>query len=383
MRNVLIALLIISVVGFNCSSNEDFKKANSLKSIISEFDLQLKKDLEDDNINGSISANIVKGNKIIWSKAYGISDIDKKTKADTSTIYRLGSITKTFTAFLMMQLVQEGIIKLNDPIEKYLPEIVGLKGYSDSTKITFLQLASHTSGLVREPDLENAASGPIDEWETKILLSIPKTSFQSKPGERFSYSNIGFGILGLALSRAANKPYIELVKDKIFKPLKMSNSYFIVPNNKLLNLAKGMDGGPLGNIDLNTPDIEHAGRGYKVPNGGIYSTTNDLAKFMICIMGYTEILNKENLTLMQNTRTPKGAWWENYGLGLLLYQDSTITTVGHGGSVAGYIANFSFEKECQYGVILMRNYSLGITDLELRTASLLKKLKKIDTKKEE
>jgi CubicO group peptidase (beta-lactamase class C family) len=383
MTKALLALLIISLFGCKSSSNEGSKDANSLKSILNEFDMQLKKDIEDDDINGSISATIVKGNKIIWSKAYGISDIDKKTKADTSTIYRIGSITKSFTTFLMMQLVQERIIKLDDPVEKYLPEIAGLKGYSDSTKITFLQLASHTSGLVREPDLENAASGSIDEWETKILLSIPKTSFQSNPGERFSYSNIGFGILGLALSRAANKNYIELVKDKIFKPLKMSNSYFIVPNDKLLNLAKGMDGGPIGNIDLNTPAIEHAGRGYKVPNGGIYSTPNDLAKFMICIMGYSEILNKQNLALMQNTSTPKGEWWENYGLGLLLYQDSTITTVGHGGLVAGYIANFSFEKECQYGVILMRNYSWGITDLELRTAILLKKLKKIDTKKEE
>jgi CubicO group peptidase (beta-lactamase class C family) len=382
MKNALFALLIISIIGFNCSSNEDFNEANSLISILNEFDTQLKKDLADDNINGSISAAIVKGNKIIWSKAYGISDIEKNTKADTTTIYRIGSITKSFTAFLMMQLVQEGIIKLNDPIEKYLPEIVGLKGYSDSTKITFLQLASHTSGIVREPDLEKADSGLIDEWETKILLSIPKTSFQSKPGARYSYSNIGFGILGLTLSRAAHKPYIEMVKDKIFKPLKMNNSFFIVPDNKLSNLAKGMNGGPQGKLDMNTPKAEHAGRGYKVPNGGIYSTPNDLAKFMICMMGYSEMLSKDNLGLMQNTRTPKGEWWENYGLGLLLYQDSTITTVGHGGSVSGYTANFIFEKDCQYGVILMRNYNWGITDLELRPLSLLKKLKKLDTKKE-
>jgi CubicO group peptidase (beta-lactamase class C family) len=381
MRKALLALLIISLVGFNYSSNEDIKKANSLKSIISEFDIQLKKDIEDDNINGSISAAIVKGNKIIWSKAYGISDIDKKMRADTSTIYRLGSITKSFTAFLMMQLVQEGIINLNDPIEKYLPEIVELKGYSDSTKITFLQLASHTSGLVREPNLEKADSGLIDDWETKILLAIPKTSFQSKPEERYSYSNIGFGILGLALSRAANKPYIELVTDKIFKPLKMNNSFYIVPDDKLLNLAKGILGGPLGNLDMKTPEKEHAGRGYKVPNGGIYSTPNDLAKFMICIMGYTQLLNKENLGLMQSTKTPKGEWWDNYGLGLVLYQDSTILTVGHDGAVPGYTASFLFEKDSQYGVIIMRNYNWGITDLNLRSVSLLKKLKKLDTKK--
>lgn len=379
MKNTLLAILVIFVVGCNASSNEDFIEGNSLKSIINEFDSQLKKDLEDDNINGSISAAIVKGNKIIWSKAYGISDIDNKTKADSATIYRTGSISKSFTAFLMMQLVEEGIIELDEPVEKYLPEISELKGYSDSTKITFQQLASHTSGLIREPDLEDAASGPIEEWETKILLSIPKTSFQSKPGEHYSYSNIGFGILGLALSRAADKSFIELVEDKIFKPLHMNNSFFIVPNDKLANLAKGMEGGPLGNINKETPEKEHAGRGYKVPNGGIYSTSNDLARFMIGNMGYLEILNKDNLGLMQNTRTPEGEWWQNYGLGFSLYQDSSIVTVGHGGAVSGYTANFVFEKDSQYGVILMRNYNWGITDLNLRSLTLLRKLKELDT----
>ena len=150
------------------------------------------------------------GDEIIWSKAYGTSNIDNKIMADSITIYRTGSISKSFTAFLMMQLVQEGTIELDEQIEKYLPEISELNGYSASTKITFLQLASHTSGLIREPYLENAASGPIEEWESKVLQSIPKTSFQSKLGEKFSYSNIGFGILGLTLSRAAEKSSYKL-----------------------------------------------------------------------------------------------------------------------------------------------------------------------------
>jgi CubicO group peptidase (beta-lactamase class C family) len=377
MKNVILALLIITTVGCYVSPDKNLVDGNDLETIISEFESQLKKDLKDDNINGSISAAIVKGNKIIWSEAYGLSDIDNKINPDSTTIYRTGSISKSFTAFLMMQLVQEGVIELDEPIEKYLPEISQLNGYSDSTKISFRQLATHTSGLIREPELENAASGPIEEWEDKILLSIPKTSFQSKPGRGFSYSNIGFGILGLTLSRAADKSFIELVKDKIFKPLNMNDSFFIVPNDRLDNLAKGMGGGPQGNLDKETPEKEHVGRGYKVPNGGIYSTPNDLAKFMICNLGYSELLNKDNLGLMQSIRTPEGER-QNYGLGFALYQDSVITTVGHGGSVSGYTGNFVFEKESQYGVILMRNYNWGTTNLNLRSLVLLRKLKELD-----
>ena len=114
---------------------------DDLETIISEFEKELESDLTKDSIDGSISAAIVSGDRIIWSKAFGYADRENKILADTTTIYRAGSISKSFTAFLMMQLVDEEIIKLTDPVELYLPEIRRLHGYSDSTRITFLQLA--------------------------------------------------------------------------------------------------------------------------------------------------------------------------------------------------------------------------------------------------
>lgn len=131
--------------------------------ILDEFGKQLEKDVRDDNINGSISAAIVKEDKIIWSRAFGTSTVNGSSLANTNTIYRIGSIAKSFTAFLMMLLVQEGAIELDDAVERYFPEIRELEGYSDATKITFRQLASHTAGLIREPKLEKADVGPIDE----------------------------------------------------------------------------------------------------------------------------------------------------------------------------------------------------------------------------
>lgn len=378
MRFIFLALSVIAIVGSSVSWDEGLKDRNDHQSIIDDFEKRLKWDLINDNIGGSISATIVKGNKIIWSKAYGTLETDNNIYADSSTIYRTGSISKSFTAFLMMQLVEEGIIEIQEPIEKYLPEISGLNGYSDSTKITFQQLASHTSGLVREPDLEGAASGPIEGWENKILLSIPETSFQSSPGLVYSYSNIGFGILGLALSRAAGKSFMELIKDKIFKPLSMNSSFFIVPDDKLMYLAKGMERLQSGRIDKETPEKEHLGRGYKVPNGGIYSSPNDLARFMISNLGYSEIIDKNNLAIMQRKQTPGEEWGRNYGLGFSLYQDDAISTVGHGGSVSGYTADFQFEKQSQYGVILMRNYNWGSTNLNSEAVKLLRKLREFD-----
>lgn len=370
MNKIILAILLFTFTGFYHTSSAQIVEGNSLQTIIHEFADRIEKDLEEDNVKGSISVTIVKRDSIIWSGAFGPADIKKNIDADSATIYRTGSISKSFTAFLMMQMVQEGAIEINEDIEKYLPEISGLKGYSDSTKITFLQLASHTSGLIREPNLENAAEGPIEEWESKVLESIPKTSFQSKPGEKFNYSNIGYGILGLAISRAAQKSFIELVAEKIFKPLNMTNSFFIVPESRLADLAKGMDISSIGEKNSQSQK-EHKGRGYKVPNGGIYSTPNDLAKFIAGNMGHLEILSIDNLIIMQSKHTPEG----NYGLGYFLYEDSTISTVGHGGGVAGYTCNLIFEKESQYGVILMRNYNRGNTNLNAASLELIRKLK--------
>ena len=343
--------------------------------IIDEFEDQLKKDVNDDNLNGSISAAIVKKNKIIWSQAFGAATINGASFANPNTIYRAGSIAKSFTAFLMMQLVQNATIELDDPVEKYFPEVREIEGYSNSTQITFHQLASHTAGLTREPKLDKADSGPIEEWENKVLQAIPKTSFESQPGENFSYSNIGYGILGVALSRAAQQPFIEMVEAKIFKPLNMDDSFFVVPKHKLENLAQGIGGGPFGDEepDIEGPHHEHQGRGYKVPNGGIYSTPTDLGKFLICAMGHTDLLEKKYLEIMHTNQTPEKTY-HAYGLGFQLYQDSKIKLVEHSGGVPGYSAYFGFEKEYEYGVAIMRNYNWGTTSWDFDPKILLRKL---------
>ena len=364
MTTLCAALMSISIA--NAQSKAE------INSVIHEFRNQIAQEVTADKNNGSISITILKGDQTLWSGAYGFADFTNGTKADSSKIYRTGSISKTFTAFLMLQLVDEGTIQLSDPIERYLPEIAELEGYADSTKITFHHLASHTSGLIREPKLRNAAAGPIAQWEEKILASIPETSFKTGMDQAYSYSNIGFGILGLALSRAAEQPFMLLVEEKIFKPLNMNNSFWIVPEAKIPDMAVGMQSNAKGQVHV-LADKEHKGRGYKVPNGGIYSTPNDLMKFMNAIMGYGGVLKPESLSAMQASQTPE----DNYGYGLSLFADGEVSTAGHGGSVAGYNCYMAFDKESQYGVILMRNYNRGKTNLGRASRELIRKLKSL------
>jgi CubicO group peptidase (beta-lactamase class C family) len=346
--------------------------------VIAEFGKRLRSDTKKDNLHGSISAAIVKNGKPIWAGAFGYATRDKDIAADTSTIYRIGSITKTFTATLLMQLVEERKVELDDPVEKYLPEIKFLKGYSDKTIITLRQLASHTSGLKREPDMPGASLGPVDQWESKLLSCIPYTSFNSSPGTRYKYSNIGFALLGLTLERASGIPYIQMVQQRIFTPLHMDNSFFLMPENKMAELAEG-----IVHFKKNTRDkikkssslqggLDSTLGGYTVPCGGIYSTPLDLAKFTLALMGKTPLLEPESLREMQVT--PPGGM--NYGLGLMFARYGKLGFIGHGGTVRGYSAQFSIEGRNVYAVALLRNYNRGKTNLPLGSRKFLAKLSK-------
>jgi len=347
-------------------------------SVIAEFANRLSSDTKKDDVHGSISAAIIKNGKVIWAGAFGYTTRNKDIAADTNTIYRIGSITKTFTAVILMQLVEERKVKLDDPVEKYLPEIKSLKGYSGATIITLRQLASHTSGLKREPDMQGASLGPVDQWESKLLSSIPYTSFISSPGTSFQYSNIGYALLGLTLERASGVPYIQMVQQRIFMPLHMDNTFFSVPKNKMAELAEGFVSSKknlreeINESPSSQRVIDSTLGGYTVPCGGIYSTSLDLAKFVIALMGKTLLFQPESLLEMQVT--PPGG--SNYGLGLILSRYKTLDFIGHGGLVRGYLAQFSIEKNNVYAAILLRNYNRGKTNLALGSRKLLNELSK-------
>jgi hypothetical protein len=126
---------------------------------------------------GSVTAGVVLGKELIWSKSYGDADMEKKTPADTDTVYRTGSITKMFTALMLEQLAEAGKVHLSDPVEKYFPEIKTVQGrYPDAAPITLIQLATHTSGLGREPDnTETYVTGSVANWEKTLIAALPHT----------------------------------------------------------------------------------------------------------------------------------------------------------------------------------------------------------------
>jgi CubicO group peptidase (beta-lactamase class C family) len=312
---------------------------------------------------GALTIGVVSRDRLVWSKSYGHADVDKKAAATADSVYRIGSITKQFTGLMLLQLVEKGKVRLTDPVEKYLPEINRLQGRETRwPAITLLQLATMTSGVDREPDdLPTFLVGPVSSWEQTTIKALERTRYAHEPGTRYLYSNIGYAALGAALARAAGRPFTDYVRDEILNPLGMTRTAFTVTSEIAPHLAKGY-AVRQGELDGAGPEREHEGRGYKVPNGALYTTVGDLAKFLAFELGHgpssvlSEKTRDENYSRVYSA---SGSLESGYGIGFQTTRRGTMVAIGHGGSVAGYNAAAHIHRPSQTGVIVLRNVGGG------------------------
>jgi len=301
---------------------------------------------------GSVTAGVVSGKQLIWSKSYGEADMEKKLAADAETIYRIGSITKMFTALMLEQLVEAGKVNLSDPVEKYLPQVNTVLGR-----------------FVR---------GPVADWEKTLIAALPQTHYILEPGTRFSYSNIGYAILGAALSRAAGESYLEYVPKHIFQPLGMTHTVLEWNPQMLAHLSKGYQVMGPAEVDSATPQREHeTGRGYKVPNGAIYTTVGDLARFASLLLGQgpESVLKTASLARfqMQSAVPADIDLSQGYGIGFQVERRDSYVAFGHGGAVAGYTAELLMNRKAGVGVIVLSNGAANPTSIAERALDILSK----------
>ena len=379
---IALALLVfVYLGGLAACTNTKFEFAPETVEVLSAYQSRLDREASQDGI-GSISTAVIVDGLVVLTRSYGCADCEKPSAATPETIYRIGSVSKTMTATVLALLAEEGVLTLDDPVSMYVPEIADLiDPRSHAKKITLRHLANHTSGLVREPQMTDAAKGPINLWQQKLLDAIPTTTLVGEPGSQYVYSNIGFGILGLAISRASNEQFMKLVQTRLFNPLNMNSSTFVLSETQREYLATGYDNAKnIHKIDLSKPALEHEGRGYKVPNGGIYSTVGDLAKYVIALMGksddFSDALRIELYKRPKGITNDDGRGLEAYGLGIRMHvtQDGEVLSANHGGTVSGYRTWIQFDPIGGHAVILLRNYNKGANELSVIADEFLAEL---------
>jgi CubicO group peptidase (beta-lactamase class C family) len=283
----------------------------------------------------------------------------------SATVFRIGSITKQFTALMFLQLASAGRVQFGDPVEALVPSARSVGGWSSFRRTPSLfELATHTSGLSREPEhAERYASGPVSSWETELDSALHETRLLNEPGTRYRYSNIGYALLGQALGRAASEPYVEYVERRILGPLGMAHSAFVY-RSALGKLARGYRRDS-ATVDTLGPAREHAGRGFRVPNGALYSTVEDMARFVAFELGHGPPSVLPPAVLDSNFRRHvfvNAAMTDAGGLGFVTVRVGTLVFQGHAGDVAGYQAYAVFDRRSDTGMVVLRNVSGGRFD---------------------
>src|SRR3569623_1439237 len=217
-----------------------------------------------------VAGGIVIVGELAYAKGCGVVDPATKTVPDADTVYRIGSISKSFTGLALLSLRDEGVLSLEDPLARWIPEAAKIVYPTrDERPITLHQLAQHTSGLPR--------MGPFDPDhapdEATVVGSLAKIELERAPGLESVYSNLGFSLLKIVVSHAAKQPLHDVVAARIWKPLGMSSTSWDAASTPTGHLAPAIDTGP--DASPTPPTLLAAATGA----GGIYSSVRDMAKY--------------------------------------------------------------------------------------------------------
>jgi CubicO group peptidase (beta-lactamase class C family) len=315
---------------------------------------------------GSITVAIVNGREMVWAKSYGFTDRQRTRRATPATVYRIASVTKQFTAIALLQLVDRKVVRLSDPVDQYVPEIRMVRGLVQPPSL--VQLATMTSGLARDPTDRLSRTGPASGWMESLMSALPATDAVSEPGATYRYSNVGYAILGAALSRAAKTPYIDYMHARILRPLGMTSTDFVLSAEMLPRLATGVDYDVLVKDTLNYDDAAAShrnGPGMSVPNGGLYSTVGDLARLVSLELGFgpDSVLSAGALAMRNGvpvTAHPSLYW--GYAFGQQTQRWGDTVGVGHSGNTSGYTSQVWYDVPRAFGVIVLRSAGGGHAD---------------------
>ncbi len=291
----------------------------------------------------SLLTGVVREGELVWSGARGAVE---EPHADVQ--YRLGSITKTVTAVAVMRLRDEGLLALDDPLDRHLPGTP----FGDRT---VGQLLAHGAGLRSESPGLWWERVPVEPWEG-LAAQLGTDDVPHPAGRRFHYSNLGYGALGELVARLRGRAWAEVVRDEVLLPLGMSRTT-PRPSGRA---AAGFAVHPWADAVLPEPEED---AGAMAPAGQLWATLADLARFAAFLLGDTgEVLAGSTIEEMAEPAgvdaSAKG--WSSYGLGLQVVRHGDQTLIGHGGSMPGFLASVFVDRGQDLGTVVLCNATSGL-----------------------
>jgi CubicO group peptidase (beta-lactamase class C family) len=293
-----------------------------------------------------IAVLVSKDGKVLYEKGFGYADIKSKKPVTKDTKFRIGSVTKQFTAAAILKLQENGLVSINDKLSKYIPD------FPRGGEVTIHHLLTHTSGIhsyTGKPEFINRVTGTISE--DSLISFFKHDAYDFNPGENFMYNNSGYFLLGYIIGKVSGMPYGEYLKKTFFDPLGMKNTGLHYAGIKLENEAQGYATNNGKYEEALNWDMSWAGAA-----GALYSTLEDLDKWNNALYS-GKVLNESSmkaaLTVVQLKNGTKPQM--NYGYGLVTGNYRGFENIGHSGGLHGFITQLIYFPKQKMTVVMYSN----------------------------
>ncbi|MBK8517277.1 MAG: serine hydrolase [Saprospiraceae bacterium] len=321
MKTSIFYLLFISGLFLNASIAQTIAD----KQLTTKFDQLLSDKFKSNETGGT--ALVARKGQIIYKKAFGMANLELNIPMQTENVFRIGSITKQFTAIAILQLMEQGKLDLQDDITKFIPDYP-----THGHKITIEHLLTHTSGIQSYTGMKDFdAISRLDKKPEELIAYFKNQPMEFAPGTKWNYNNSGFFLLGYIIEKVTGKTYPEYVEEKIFKTLGMTQSYYGSDSKIIKNRASAYS-----KVESGFVNAEPLSMTLPYSAGSLQSTVEDLFKWNQAVHSY-KLVNKENLDKAFTSYILADGKKTNYGYGWSLGNIQGSPTIEHGGGIPGFL----------------------------------------------
>ena len=316
-----------------------------------------------------LSIAVVENGETEWASGFGFADLENNAPASEHTLFRLGSISKSLTATGAMELVQQGKLDLDAPVQKYCPSFP-----QKSAPITTRLVMGHLAGIrhYKTNSQDDPEVGNTKHFDDPIQAGLD--FFKNDPllsalGTEFHYSTQGYTLVGCAIEGASHEKYTDFMQKSVFQPARMDHT---VPDNRFTIIPyrtrfyQKTESGTVENADF-------LDSSYKIPGGGYISSAEDMAQFEVAML-HNKLINAKTAELMWTPLKPTDGKPDKYALGWGTSNENGILYVGHNGGQQGCSTSFFLAPEKNAGVVVLSNMEdIPVSDLATEILGILLK----------
>jgi len=365
----LILMLLVTSLSFNASS-----QTLNTKQLTAEYDKLLSEQFKPGETG--CAALVAKNGQIIYQKAFGMANLELGVPMQPDMVFRIGSITKQFTAVAILQLMEQGKLSLQDDITKFIPDYP-----TQAYTITIEHLLTHTSGIKSYTGmLDYLKNVRTDMKPEEVIAMFKNQPMEFAPGTKWNYNNSGFFLLGYIIEKVTGKTYAEYLQENFFTPLGMTSSCYGSDTKIIKNRASGYQPG-----DDGAQNSDYCSMTQPYSAGSIMSTVGDLFKWHQAVHSY-KLVKKETIDKAFTEYKLTNGDGTGYGYGWFLSQLQGSPTIEHGGGIFGYLTSSIYLPAEDVFVALFSN-NVGkepeFTSLKMAALTIGKPLKTTEIKVDE